>query len=473
MLAASDYQGSMAEHRLGAHPWTRGTSLSDDGDVRFHRCALVICLLSGLLQKALVEFAWDVQTTLKEVGSLVKASSAEELVGGTLILARQVYASHAQRIVGTMARELSRLKGGGWSSKALRVLHSRLRGLPSGESKKCIGRGPLHTGPDWVNRIMSDLDYGRRFRLAAKVVGRAILAPSGEGESFGEVCGRLLGEAKLPGVSRYGVVGLARCIYTLRVSVLQKTPSDIRPECWRDYLRDMTTGCTKIGFDLLDVRSYDDAVMMWHGLRGMARQFYGFRHAAKWGRLALYDMPLHACEYLQILNAVGKHLGTRDHGVSCRWLISRSPSTEEAIRAMAKRLTTSTGMHPGRGDGHDFQAAGPVAAGWIKTLIGSARAATAVVTKSDLQARLRFIEQVFAGAGAPSKVKCFKCKRALGPSEVRHKLRDSRATVLCSSCYGLKRKCDDHKRKYGKGLHPRSRGRGRLVLAPADAGEQA
>ncbi len=110
--------------------------------------------------------------------------------------------------------------------------------------------------------------------------------------------------------------------------------------------------------------------------------------------------------------------------------------------------------------GHDFQAAGAVTRACIATLSGNARAATAVASTSRLQARLRFVEQVFAGAGVPSKLKCSKCKRGLGPGDMRHVLRDSHTTVLCSSCYVLKRKRDDHMRKYGKGLHPRSRGRG-------------
>ena len=59
------------------------------------------------------------------------------------------------------------------------------------------------------------------------------------------------------------------------------------------------------------------------GVQKSGRLFYGYKHAAKWARLALYDLPLHACEYVKVLNAVGVHLGTRDHGVWCRWLLLR------------------------------------------------------------------------------------------------------------------------------------------------------
>ena len=129
-------QGAMAARPVG-RPWS---SSGGDDDVCFHRTALVLALRSGLLQKGLLEFAWDVQTTVEEMGKLVCASSVEELIGGSLVLARQVYASAAQQQVASMAMELSGVQGRVWCSKSLRVLHSRLRCLTPRDSRKCRGR---------------------------------------------------------------------------------------------------------------------------------------------------------------------------------------------------------------------------------------------------------------------------------------------------------------------------------------------
>ena len=250
-------QGAMAARPVG-RPWS---SSGGDDDVCFHRTALVLALRSGLLQKALLEFAWDVQTTVEEMGNLLRASSVEELIGGSLVLARQVYASHAQQVVVSMALDLSRVQGRAWCSKSLGVLHSRLRGLTPRDSRKCRGRGPLHTGPRWLNAFLSKPGNMARFRLAAKLVGKAILVPSAEGVSFGELCHCLLRYAKLPSISLYGVVGLVRCVCAVRVSSGEESLVT-GPECWSGYLRDMTQGSTKVGFDHFAVYSHADAMAM-------------------------------------------------------------------------------------------------------------------------------------------------------------------------------------------------------------------
>ena len=298
-----------------------------------------------------------------------------------------------------------------------------------------------------------------RFRLASKVVGRAILAPSGEGGSFGQLCRRLLDEAKLPGISLYGVVGLVRCVCAVRVSSGEESLV-IQPECWSGYLRDMTPGSTKVGFDHFAVHSHEDAMAMLLGLQQAARQFYGPRHAAKWSRLALYDLPLHACEYVQILNVVGGHLGTRDHGVCVRWLILRSPVRVTDVRRMAKQLTTSRGMHPQRGDGCDVQAAAEVTKAWLARLPENASAATDVASSARVQASVAwYLEHEFEEEDtscAATDVACSECKCVLDPLARRHTLRDSGA-ILCAGCYKSKRRLSDHRR------HTRDSPRGRGV----------
>ena len=195
----------------------------------FHRTALVLALRSGLLQKALLEFAWDVQTTVEEMGNLLRASSVEELIGGSLVLARQVYASHAQQVVVSMALDLSRVQGRAWCSKSLGVLHSRLRGLRPRESRKCRGRGPLHTGPRWLMMFLSKPGNMRRFRLASQAVGSAILAPSDEGDllvSCATACCAMPNcQASRCTASLVSCVASVRCVYPRARSPWSPDPS--------------------------------------------------------------------------------------------------------------------------------------------------------------------------------------------------------------------------------------------------------
>ncbi len=85
---------------------------------RIARAALIGCLASGLIQEQVLALAWNVEVTLGEMKGLAQVSAVAELMGGTLILLRQVYAELGQRQVGIVARALAR-KGQVWSLESM------------------------------------------------------------------------------------------------------------------------------------------------------------------------------------------------------------------------------------------------------------------------------------------------------------------------------------------------------------------
>ena len=79
--------------------------------VRRARVAFLACVVGGLIQKALLKFAWDVmafQTQLKRVHRRMSTrGGGAALLGGTAILLRQVFAAKGQVLVGDIALALA------------------------------------------------------------------------------------------------------------------------------------------------------------------------------------------------------------------------------------------------------------------------------------------------------------------------------------------------------------------------------
>jgi hypothetical protein len=89
------------------------------------RMLLLGCILCGLIQKPLISFAWDVQALEEVLCSLDAAKASDELMGGTAILLRQVFAARGQRFVGDMALALAG-SGSRWTKRSLKHLQQQL-----------------------------------------------------------------------------------------------------------------------------------------------------------------------------------------------------------------------------------------------------------------------------------------------------------------------------------------------------------
>ena len=222
--------------------------------VRARRFVLA-CMWSGILQKPGAHFAKDVVASSKAVAALCNGRAAAELIGGTLIIVRQVWALRGQGVVSTLAMALHR-QGRCWDRRALADLRARLVQLPAVHAGRRRGLLVQHSGPAWVRTLLANFP-ATKWRAACIAVGElfgdsavaeasssvtgansAVAAVTGANSAVAEprslfyrTCHTLLHEAKLPGVGTFSVVSLVRCGCTCRFAV-DKARVEVCEEAW-------------------------------------------------------------------------------------------------------------------------------------------------------------------------------------------------------------------------------------------------
>ena len=131
---------------------------------------LLACLWAGILQKPGAHFADDVVTSSQAVAALCNGRAVAELIGGTLIILRQVWARRGQGVVSTMAMALHR-QGRCWDRRALADLRARLVQLPAVHAGRRRGHLVRHSGPVWVRTLLAN-SPATNWRAACIAVGK-------------------------------------------------------------------------------------------------------------------------------------------------------------------------------------------------------------------------------------------------------------------------------------------------------------
>ena len=131
---------------------------------------LLACLWAGILQKPGAHFADDVVTSSQAVAALCHGRAVAELIGGTLIILRQVWARRGQGVVSTMAMALHR-QGRCWDRRALAGLRARLVQLPAVHAGRRRGHLVRHSGPVWVRTLLAN-SPATNWRAACIAVGK-------------------------------------------------------------------------------------------------------------------------------------------------------------------------------------------------------------------------------------------------------------------------------------------------------------
>ena len=182
------------------------------GDALSMRWLLLACIACGLIQKPLPGFAWDVRATHAALAQLKNRGASLELMGGTAIVMRQLYACKAQAVAFAAAKALHRRRQV-WGEAALQGLLASLDALPRAEAGKVQGRSSGHSGPRWVREVLSADGGVRQLAMASRAVGSlfSASATAERGDDAERVVRQLLGEAKTPGVGQYAVQGIVRC----------------------------------------------------------------------------------------------------------------------------------------------------------------------------------------------------------------------------------------------------------------------
>ena len=75
------------------------------------RMLLLGCIASGLIQMPMITLAWDMRVFEQSLAKLHRAKASCDLLGGTAISLRQVFAVVAQEVVAELAFWHSRLRG--------------------------------------------------------------------------------------------------------------------------------------------------------------------------------------------------------------------------------------------------------------------------------------------------------------------------------------------------------------------------
>ena len=403
-------------------------------------------LLCGLSQKRTIAHAWDVQATMLQIKALLKASSDEELAGQTLILLRQVYATRGQAVVGRMAIDMAS-SGRRWGAASMRRLSRELKILCADDARKTRGRGVLFSGTRWIDSFLGGASASRAFRRAAKAIGRVLVASSPEEcSAFGTLCQELLGPGKLPGVAKYGAVGLARAAF---ISAPGYEPSWVGMDehVWGTYLQRMSMGTVAPTFASMEVPDLAAAFEMLSALRMSLSKHHGFRLGVFTNRMALIDLPCIVCEHAQVLDAVIKaDVGIHDRGAAVPWVLGNLPTTEREVRRLAKKLRIRTQLHPRRGDGMDRQCGHCVASDWIRNVVKASPKALAI-TPTQREKRAASTERLMARLSGPAlQRRCSSCGgSSVGEKTYRPRRRGE--TKICRECYQALRRAKDASRK--------------------------
>ena len=383
------------------------------GEIVKMRWLLIACISCGLIQKPLISFAWDVQVFTNTLVDVHKANASRQLLGGTAILLRQVFAATAQDVVGRRALDLA-ARGGRWTCRSLQALLRELQGLDPADASKRRGRMSQFSGPPWLSNLLSDSSHLEQFSAAADAVGNLLHAPvlAGGSKMFSAACSELKGPAKLPLLGAYSVPHLMRaCVVARRV--IDGAVIDVSGDAWLHDLRTMHRERTADVFDTLGVHSLDDALVMQRSVMGVVKTFYSTRTVAKYSGMSLVDLPCQACELIGVLNFVKKHLSTHacgGRGDPARWILERLPGDDAGIKALSKQLKVSRERVEGKGNGLDLQCAAAVTKSWLG------------MDPEPLVAKSFWRCTRAGGAGIPftlPRVKCLSCQGPLTNSVFR------------------------------------------------------
>ena len=410
------------------------------------RACFVASLLCGLVQKRTIEHAWDVQATASHVRALLGASSDEEMAGQTLILLRQVYARRGQAVVGRMSLEIAGA-GRRWSRASMSRLLRELKKLQKHDARKSRGRGVLWSGPRWIEQFLLSSGAMDAFRRAARALGHVLVASSKEESlTFGTVCDTLQGSGKLPGVAKYGLVGLARAAF---VAAPHYDPSwvEMDERAWSVYLQRMSSGTVAPMFMSMEISNVRAAMDMLSAIRQTFAQHHGSRLSMLTSRCGLIDLPCLVCEHAQVLDAVVKaDVGIHDRGGAVSWLLSHLPSAEPDVRHLAKALRIRTQVIPNRGDGQDLQCGGCVAERWIRNFVKSDPEVMAL-SATRLRKRAASVQAEMTRRSGTIPVRhCKECEIDL-LRKPTHRPRGLGQQLLCRGCYLKRRRSEDAERK--------------------------
>ena len=358
-----------------------GTWLDAPPSVRLARRYHLACIWAGICQKPGASFAPDVAATSSAISALCGLRARLSLIGGTLILLRQVHALRGQGVVSAVAGGLHKT-GRVWDRRALRDLAERLEALPKADAGRSRGRLVQHSGPVWVRALLAVVGQSAWSR-AASCVGRLFgeSAVAAQGSLFYAACDALLGKWKLPGMGCYSVVSLVRCGCTCRLlwDGLRVEPCE---RAWARHVRNMS-GTTAGMFNAAGVRELNDAYGMQHTVLQVAREMHSSSTSSKYGKIMLHDVALQACEVRSALGvfaeaaakesprwraaAKGKPRGRLSDAAGMEWLLKRVPANANDIRAMAKRmrLISYRKCRDRQSPAEDFHSAAAVAAAWV------------------------------------------------------------------------------------------------------------
>ena len=225
------------------------------GRVRLTRLVFLACVVSGLTQKPLLKFAWDVQslqTQLKRVHECMRIRcGGAALLGGTAILLRQIFATKGQEKVGDVAVSLA-VAGKMWDKQAITRLHSELRKMDPRDTMKRKGFMTLWSGPKWVSGLAKAKNM-KTFLQASQLVGDFLSSKVLEPSSFHELCVALNSpHAKLHNVATYSIPHMVRACCVARAYIHgdgAEKPPQLDATAWEKHLRDMHDRAT-----LKDVR---------------------------------------------------------------------------------------------------------------------------------------------------------------------------------------------------------------------------
>ena len=344
---------------------------------RYH----LACIWAGICQKPGANFAADVEKTSSAISALCELHAKSALVGGTLILLRQVHALRGQGVVSAVAESLH-TTGRVWDRRALRDLAKLLEAMPKADAGRSRGRLVQHSGPVWIRTLLAVVGQSVWSR-AASCVGRffdesAVAAPQ---SLFYAACEALLGKWKLPGMGRYSVVSLARCGCTCRL-LWDGVRVDPCERAWATHVRNMSATTAGM-FNAAGVQTLNDARGMQHTVLQVAREMHSSSTSSKYGNIMLHDVALQACEVRCALGvfaeaaagesprwravAKGKPRRRLSDAAGMEWFLKRVPANASDIRAMAKRmrLIASRKCRDRQLPGEDFHSAAAVAASWV------------------------------------------------------------------------------------------------------------
>ena len=301
---------------------------------------------------------------------MIVESADLRLLGGTAILLRQVFASVGQGVVGTRALKLL-TSGDEWTTQQLGALRLELLDYEPEQVGKRRGRMSAFSGPLWVAGLLAKPGRVKAFHCASEHVGRFLASTIVERSAFHVLCAKLKSSAKLYHLSSYSVPHLVRACCVAR----ETFHGDLVQPCeqaWLYDLRCMHEDNTARIFDLLQVRSMQDAQGMAFTMVGVARSVYSRATARRFSSLSLIDLPCEACEFAGILGSVKqfmqKQAGIRVSGDAhaVDWLLKRLPGKLTSLKEMGRRQRIITQKLSTRGNGLDLQAAGSVTKGWLQ-----------------------------------------------------------------------------------------------------------